>query len=86
MKSLGRNSDVGIVRFWMALGIAVMVGGAIALAVEESFPSLVSRLQQEKPTFAKRQQDLLTERYDLSNRPAAGVTMSAGSRCRKRCA
>ncbi|HUG22398.1 MAG TPA: hypothetical protein VMN83_07715, partial [Albitalea sp.] len=34
--------------------------------------------QQEKPGFAKRQQDLLAQRYDLSDRPAPGVTMARG--------
>ena len=72
------KSKVGIVRFTMALGAAAIVGGAVTPATEEDFPSLVSRLQQEKPTFARRQQDLLGARYDLSNRPAAGVTMSRG--------
>lgn len=50
----------------------------MASAAEEEFPALVKRLQKEKPVFAKRQQDLLAERYDLSDRPAPGVTMSKG--------
>jgi cytochrome c peroxidase len=44
----------------------------------EDFSTLVKRLQQEKPAFAKRQQDLLAARYDLADRPAEGVTMSKG--------
>jgi cytochrome c peroxidase len=44
----------------------------------EDFSTLVKRLQQEKPTFAQRHQALLAERYDLSDRPASGVTMSKG--------
>ena len=36
------------------------------------------KTQAEKPKFAKRQQDLLAERYDLADRPAKGVTMSRG--------
>ena len=47
-------------------------------AAEETFSALVSRLQAEKPTFAERQQKLLAARYDLSDRAAVGVTMSAG--------
>lgn len=50
----------------------------ISRAVDEHFSALVSRLQKEKPDFAKRQQALLAERYDLADRPAAGVTMSRG--------
>ncbi len=65
--------------FLVALPIAVAVGfGLSAWAAEEDFNSLVKRLQSEKPTFAKRQQSLLSARYDLANRPAAGVTMSRG--------
>lgn len=47
-------------------------------APAEDFASLVKRLQAEKPTFAKRQQDLLAQRYDLTDRPARGTTMSRG--------
>lgn len=62
-------------------GVALACGTVTAFAAEvpqEDFPSLVKRLQKEKPVFAKRQQDLLVERYDLSDRPASGVTMSRG--------
>ncbi len=45
---------------------------------DEEFSALTKRLQGEKPTFAKRQQTLLEERYDLADRPAKGVTMSRG--------
>lgn len=59
--------------------LALVVGGALTIAAaEESFGDLVSRLQKEKPGFAKRQQNLLAERYDLANRPVAGVTMANG--------
>jgi cytochrome c peroxidase len=49
-----------------------------AMAVEEDFNSLVKRLQADKPKFAKRQQSLLGERYDLADRVVQGVTMSRG--------
>lgn len=45
---------------------------------KENFPSLVKRLESEKPKYAKRHQDLLKERYDLSNKPVEGVTMGGG--------
>jgi len=60
-----------------ALGIAALANGAVTGATED-FTALVRRLQQEKPTFAKRQKDLLALRYDLADRPAPGVTMSRG--------
>ncbi len=60
-----------------ALAVALLFAGMASVAAED-FPTLVKRLQQEKPTFAKRQQTLLTERYDLADRSAQGVTMSKG--------
>ena len=58
----------------MAGGLGV---AAIAYpAADETFAALVERTQKEKPQFAERQQKLLAERYDLANKPAAGVTMS----------
>ena len=67
---------------WRALlalaGFALVGATTVALAQSEDFNALVKRLVQEKPAFAKRQQDLLAQRYDLSDRPAPGVTMSRG--------
>jgi cytochrome c peroxidase len=48
----------------------------ISLAADEGFSAMASRLQKEKADFAKRQQALLAERYDLADRPATGITMS----------
>ncbi len=63
----------------VACAAALLMYSAVTVsAAEEDFPSLVKRLQKDKPVFAKRQQDLLTERYDLADRPAAGVKMSRG--------
>jgi len=67
----------GINESLTALAVALLAGG-MGTAAAEDFPTLVKRLQQEKPTFAKRQQTLLAERYDLADRPAQGVTMSKG--------
>ncbi len=47
-------------------------------AQDEDFASLVKRLEADKPKFAQRHQDLLNERYDLSDKPADGVTMPRG--------
>jgi len=64
---------LGLVAAVLALG-----GGAAPSFAQESFDALVKRTQQEKPTFAARQKSLLAERYDLTDRPAPGVTMSRG--------
>jgi cytochrome c peroxidase len=62
-----------------AFAAALLVCGAASIsAAEEDFTTLVNRLQQQKPTFAKRHQELLAQRYDLADRPAQGVTMSRG--------
>jgi len=48
------------------------------VVIKESFETVMTRMKAAKPEVMKRQMDLLNERYDLSNRPAAGVTMSRG--------
>src|SRR5687767_8737077 len=52
---------------------------ALAAAATAAVPAdLVTQLQAAKPGIAQRQQDLLAARYDLADRPVAGVTMSGG--------
>jgi cytochrome c peroxidase len=46
------------------------------VVIKESFEAIMARMKAAKPEVMKRQMDLLSERYDLSNRPAAGVKMS----------
>jgi cytochrome c peroxidase len=48
------------------------------VVIKESFDATMTRMKAAKPAVMKRQMDLLNERYDLSNHPAAGVTMSRG--------
>ena len=45
------------------------------LDITESFASIMARMKSAKPAIEKRQSDLLSERYDLINRPASGVMM-----------
>jgi cytochrome c peroxidase len=45
---------------------------------EESFPTVFARMRAAKADIEKRQQELLAARYDLSDRPVLGVTMSRG--------
>jgi cytochrome c peroxidase len=66
-----RTSAIVLVTFLTCGTVAV-------LAADEDFPSLVTRLEKEKPQFAERQQKMLAERYDLANRAANGVTMTRG--------
>jgi len=48
------------------------------VVIREDFATTMARMQAAKPEVMKRQMNLLEERYDLSNRPAPGVTMSRG--------
>ncbi|MGE3316639.1 MAG: cytochrome B6 [Planctomycetaceae bacterium] len=58
--------------------LCVLAVGGLAAASEADFAELVERTKAEKPQFAERHQKLLKERYDLSDTPADGVTMSRG--------
>lgn len=64
--------------FIVGAAVALGCGVVIISAQTESFSALVARLQRDKPTFAKRQQDLLAARYDLADRAVPGVAMSRG--------
>src|SRR5262245_37196871 len=46
--------------------------------IKEPLASVMARMKEAQPAVQKRQADLLAERYDLANRPAAGATMSKG--------
>ena len=48
------------------------------VVINEDFESIMARMKAAKPEVMKRQMDLLNERYDLSDKPAKGVTMSRG--------
>ncbi len=48
------------------------------VALEEDFDAVRKELASQKPAVMRRQMDLLESRYDLSNRPVGGVTMSRG--------
>ncbi|MEJ5329706.1 MAG: cytochrome B6 [Desulfobaccales bacterium] len=46
--------------------------------IKEDFSVTLKRMQAEKPKVMATHQELLQKRYDLSNRPAPGVTMTRG--------
>jgi cytochrome c peroxidase len=68
------------------LGMLIGVLGARAQGVtssylsvnEDDFRTVFARMSAAKAAVMKRQMDLLGARYDLGDRPAAGVTMSRG--------
>ncbi|MFI5057864.1 MAG: cytochrome B6 [Candidatus Acidiferrales bacterium] len=80
-------------RVWTTLAIAgVLVGVNLAYGqqqqrgetsyspvdIKEKFASIMARMTAAKPGIEKEHTALLNERYDLSSRPAQGVTMSRG--------
>ena len=48
------------------------------VVIKTEFSATMQRMIAEKPAIMERQQKLLESRYDLSDRPAPGVTMSRG--------
>ena len=46
--------------------------------IAEPFDSIQRRMEQAKPGIMQSHRGFLAERYDLANRPAAGVTMTRG--------
>ncbi|MBO9663633.1 hypothetical protein [Dokdonella sp.] len=49
-----------------------------APTVEEDLATVMKRMKAAKPDIERRQAELLKQRYDLSDKAAAGVTMSRG--------
>jgi cytochrome c peroxidase len=68
----------------LALGYAAAQQGErgqtsyMPVDITESFASLMARLSAAKPSVEQEHNALLNERYDLSDRPAQGVTMDRG--------
>ncbi len=44
----------------------------------DDLKTVIARMEKAKPQIAKEHMDLLMDRYDLSDRPVSGVTMSNG--------
>jgi cytochrome c peroxidase len=74
---------------WLGLGLTLGLSAAYAQAsskpssyspvvIREEFASVMARMKAAKADVMRRQQTLLGARYDLANRPGAGITMSRG--------
>ncbi len=48
------------------------------MVIPDDFETIRKRMEAAKPQIMQRQLQLLAQRYDLADRPAQGVTMSAG--------
>ncbi|MHC4068690.1 MAG: cytochrome B6 [Planctomycetota bacterium] len=62
----------------IALAYAKKQSSYAPVVITEDFDSVAQKMEAAKPRIMKRQMDLLNERYDLTDRPANGVTMSRG--------
>ncbi len=58
----------------------LMLGTSAAQDKPPDFNTVMAKMKAEKPAIQKKHSALLEERYDLSDRPAAGLKMSAGRR------
>src|SRR5450759_4387693 len=54
------------------------VSSYLPVDIKESFASIMARMKAAKPDIEKDHTNLLSARYDLSNRPAKDATMSRG--------
>lgn len=50
----------------------------VPVADEKEIAGVIAKMRAAKPEIAKRHMALLTQRYDMANRPVAGVTMARG--------
>lgn len=81
-----KSAMVGIALFGAmvaAMGASLVVAAEktssyAPVVISEDFKALMKRMKAEKPKVMKRHMDLLKERYDLSDRPAKGITMTRG--------
>ena len=77
-KDLAMNLHAASRLFFAALACGI----ASAITAQENpkidFPAVVKSTQAEKPKFADRQQKMLAERYDLSDRGSKDAKMSRG--------
>ena len=86
-----RNLAIAVAAFSVAaifLGLFLLPASIVAddkpassyapVVMTDNFQTTVARMEAAKPGIAEKHKNLLEERYDLSDRPAEGVTMSRG--------
>lgn len=61
-----------------AVAVAQRESSYTPVTSDETFEQVMARMKAAKPEVMQRAMDLLNERYDLSDRPADGVTMTNG--------
>lgn len=76
-------ADLAIVAIFSLISLQNVAGAEpptsyAPVVMHESFETTASKMTEAKAAVMARQMKLLEERYDLSDRPAKGVTMSRG--------
>jgi len=73
---------IAVVGILIGLGFAYAQGpkpsSYMPVVITEDFAATMAKMKAAKADVMKRQRDLLNARYDLADRPAAGVTMARG--------
>jgi cytochrome c peroxidase len=64
--------------FTYAISAGAKPSSYAPVVITEDFGSIMARMRDAKPEVMNRHMGLLRERYDLSDNPAEGVTMSRG--------
>ncbi len=67
-----------VLTFSYVKGISPGPSSYAPVIVAEDFESIKAQMKAARPEVMKRQMNLLNERYNLSDKPAKGVTMSRG--------
>jgi cytochrome c peroxidase len=74
-------AGITIIAFWL-VGISYaadkVMNSYSPVVITKPFSKTMKEMNAAKPTIMERQMKLLNERYDLSDRPAQGITMSRG--------
>jgi cytochrome c peroxidase len=76
MKSMLSKFAVPLAGLTMASAIAAVPNSYAPVDDRESFESVMQRMVKDKPAVEARFKKLLEERYDLSDKPVAGVSSS----------
>ena len=76
--TLGTGCSVALAAGLLYAQTAQIPNSYAPFIITEPLDTKMPKMKAEKPEIMKRQMDLLNSRYDLSDRPVKGVTMSRG--------
>src|SRR5687768_5544523 len=81
-QALRYGFGIAVVGVLLGLGLAYAQAqkpsSYMPVVITEDFAATMAKMKAAKPEVMRRQRDLLSARYDLGSRAAAGVTMARG--------